>query len=375
MSGQFRQVPVNTPLITEEDIESVVRSLRDGWVSGEGPVVNEFESSFARSCNREFGIAVTNGTAAIELVIHALGIGPGHEVILPSFAIISCVSQILRAGATPIFVDSDINTWNMNVNQIRSVITDKTKAILAVHTYGLPVDMDPLLKIAEEFNIHVIEDAAESHGLLYKDRKCGSFGLVSTFSFYANKHITTGEGGMVVTNDEELATSIRKYRNLAFQPERRFVHEELGWNLRMSSLQCALGSSQLQRLESILASRRKLGKRYQDAFGDLKNVQLPQPSTEYAQNDYWVFGLLLQGELKGQASNIQRILTESGVGTRPFFWPLHEQPVLKSFGLSQQPALPIASDLGRSGFYVPNGLGMNDEDVDYVIDTVRRILV
>ena len=263
----------------------------------------------------------------------------------------------------------------MNVNQIRSVITDKTKAILAVHTYGLPVDMDPLLKIAEEFNIHVIEDAAESHGLLYKDRKCGSFGLVSTFSFYANKHITTGEGGMVVTNDEELATSIRKYRNLAFQPERRFVHEELGWNLRMSSLQCALGSSQLQRLESILASRRKLGKRYQDAFGDLKNVQLPQPSTEYAQNDYWVFGLLLQGELKGQASNIQRTLTESGIGTRPFFWPLHEQPVLKSFGLSQQPALPIASDLGRSGFYVPNGLGMNDEDVDYVIDTVRRILV
>ena len=375
MSGQFRQVPVNTPLITEEDIESVVRSLRDGWVSGEGPVVNEFESSFARSCNREFGIAVTNGTAAIELVIHALGIGPGHEVILPSFAIISCVSQILRAGATPIFVDSDINTWNMNVDQIRSVITDKTKAILAVHTYGLPVDMDPLLKIAEEFNIHVIEDAAESHGLLYKDRKCGSFGLVSTFSFYANKHITTGEGGMVVTNDEELATSIRKYRNLAFQPERRFVHEELGWNLRMSSLQCALGSSQLQRLESILASRRKLGKRYQDAFGDLKNVQLPQPSTEYAQNDYWVFGLLLQGELKGQASNIQRTLTESGIGTRPFFWPLHEQPVLKSFGLSQQPALPIASDLGRSGFYVPNGLGMNDEDVDYVIDTVRRILV
>lgn len=375
MSKQLRQVPVNIPLITEKDIENVVLALRDGWVSGEGPVVNEFETSFARSCNREFGIAVTNGTAAIELVIHAFGIGPGDEVILPSFAIISCVSQILRAGAVPIFIDSDINTWNMDVGQIRSAITPRTKAILAVHTYGLPVDMDPLLNIAEEFNINVIEDAAESHGLAYKDRKCGSFGLVSTFSFYANKHITTGEGGMVVTNNEELATSIRKYRNLAFQPERRFVHEELGWNLRMSSLQCALGSSQLQRLDEILTSRRKLGQRYQDAFRDLKNVQLPQPSTEYAHNDYWVFGLVLKGELKGQAAEVQKIMTENGIGTRPFFWPLHEQPVLKSFGLSHQPALPVASDLGRSGFYVPNGLGMNDEDVDYVIDSVRRILV
>lgn len=374
MSGQSRHVPVNTPLITEEDIENVVKALRDGWVSGEGPVVSEFENSFARSCNREFGVAVTNGTAAIELVIHALGIGPGDEVILPSFAIISCVSQILRAGATPIFIDSDINTWNMDVSQIRSVITQKTKAILAVHTYGLPVDMDPLLTIAEEFNINVIEDAAESHGLIYKNRKCGSFGLVSTFSFYANKHITTGEGGMVVTNDVALAAAIRKYRNLAFQSERRFVHEELGWNLRMSSLQCALGSSQLRRLEAILKSRRKLGQRYQDAFKNLKNVQLPQSSTAYAHNDYWVFGLVLQGELIGQATEIQKLLGDYGIGTRPFFWPLHEQPVLNSFSLSQQPSLPVASNLGRSGFYIPNGLGMNDGDVDYVIENTRRVL-
>lgn len=375
MDGQPRQVPVNTPLITEDDIASVVTALRDGWVSGEGPIVAEFEKSFAQSCSREFGIAVTNGTAAIELVIHALGIGPGDEVILPSFAIISCVSQILRAGATPVFVDSDEQTWNMDVSQIRSVITPNTRAILAVHTYGLPVDMDPLLQIAEEFDLKVIEDAAESHGLQYRGRRCGSFGLVSTFSFYANKHITAGEGGMVVTNDDELAASIRKYRNLAFQPERRFVHEELGWNLRMSSLQCALGTSQLKRLEDILASRRALGERYQDAFKDLRNVQLPLATTAASKNDYWIFGLVLTGELTGKAPEIQQNLAESGVGTRPFFWPLHEQPVLKTFGMSTQPLLPIASNLGRSGFYIPNGLGLKSEDVDHVIETVRRILL
>ena len=374
MTQQPRQVPVNTPLITEGDIASVVNALRDGWVSGEGPIVAEFENSFAQSCNREFGIAVTNGTAAIELVIHALGIGPGDEVILPSFAIISCVSQILRAGATPVFVDSDAATWNMDVNQIRSVITANTRAIMAVHTYGLPVDMDPLLQIAEEFNLKVIEDAAESHGLQYRGQRCGSFGLVSTFSFYANKHITTGEGGMVVTNDEELAASIRKYRNLAFQPERRFVHDELGWNLRMSSLQCALGTSQLHRLEEILASRRATGRTYQDAFKDLRNVQLPLPRTATSTNDYWVFGLVLNGELTGRAGEIQQVLSENGVGTRPFFWPLHEQPVLKTFGLSEQPLLPIASNLARSGFYIPNGLGLNIEDVEHVIETVRRVL-
>ena len=202
-----RQVPVNTPLITEEDINSVVEALRDGWVSGEGPVVNAFEESFAASCNRKHAIAVTNGTAAIELVIHALEFGPGDEVILPSFAIISCVSQILRTGATPIFVDSTPDTWNMDVTTIEALITPRTKAIMAVHTYGLPVDMKPLIAISQKFSIPIIEDAAESHGLIYDDKPCGSFGLVSTFSFYANKHITTGEGGMVVTNNDELVNT------------------------------------------------------------------------------------------------------------------------------------------------------------------------
>jgi perosamine synthetase len=369
-----REVPVNTPLITDEDIEAVARCLKAGWVSGEGPIVTEFEEAFASSCNRKIGIAVTNGTAALELVIHSLKIGPGDEVILPSFAIISCVSQILRSGARPRFVDSDPDTWNMDPRYVEALVSPRTKAILVVHTYGLPTDIDPILEIGAKHGIPIIEDAAESHGLRYKGAPCGSFGLASTFSFYANKHLTTGEGGMVVTNDDSLAQEIRKFRNLAFQPKRRFVHEELGWNLRMSSLQCALGNSQLRRLAEILSKRRALGARYHEAFRDLGSVRLPLPSTEYATNDYWVFGLVLVDDLQGKASEIQDRLNSIGIGTRPFFWPLHEQPVLNNFGLAKQPRLPVAEDLARSGFYIPNGLGLREPDIRYVIEKVREVL-
>ena len=370
----MRQVPVNTPLIDENDIEAVSQALRDGWISGEGPVVASFESAFASFCDRKYGISVTNGTAAIELVIHALGLGVGDEVIVPSFAIISCVTQILRSGATPVFAESDPFTWNMNVGLVEQLITPRTKAIMAVHTYGLPVDMDALLKIASRNNLTIIEDAAESHGLKYKGKRCGSFGLVSTFSFYANKHLTTGEGGMVVTDDELLEKRIRYFRNLTFEPERRFVHEELGWNLRMSSLQCALGTSQLSRIEQILESRRRLGSIYQEAFGDLKDVQLPLSKTEFSTNDYWVFGFVLQGRLGLTRTEIQAKLAEVGIGTRPFFSPLHSQPVLKHFGLELQVGLPVAEYLGANGFYIPNGLGMSNDDVEYVIDQVQKVL-
>lgn len=370
----MRQVPVNTPLVDESDVEAVSQALRDGWISGEGPVVANFETEFARFCNRKHGVSVTNGTAAIELVIHALGFGLGDEIIVPSFAIISCVSQILRSGATPVFIDSDPLTWNMNVDAVELAITPRTKAIMAVHTYGLPVHMDLLVNLAQHHNLVIIEDAAESHGLLYKGNRCGSFGLVSTFSFYANKHLTTGEGGMVVTDDDSLAQKIRYYRNLTFQPEKRFVHDELGWNLRMSSLQCALGASQLTRIEQILESRRALGARYQEAFGGIKDIQLPLATTEFGANDYWVFGIVLQGRHSDTRPAVQAALAEVGVGTRPFFWPLHLQPVLKNFGFEKQPPLPVSEQLGTTGFYIPNGLGMSGEDVEYVIEQVRKIL-
>lgn len=368
-------IPVNIPWVTEEDADYVRKAVSEGWISGEGKYVAEFEEAMATLCNRKHAIAVSNGSVAIDLVIEGLGIGPGDEVILPSFAIISCMAQILRNGATPVFVDALHDTWNMDVSQVESLISPKTKAILAVHIYGLPVDMDPLLEIASRHGIPVIEDAAESHGLKYKDRLAGSMGLVSTFSFYANKNITTGEGGMVLTDDDSLGHRIRSLRNLAFIPERRFVHEELGWNSRMSSLQAALGTSQTKRIGEISEKRRALGQRYSLAFQSLPGITLPLASTPQAANDYWVFGLVLDPSHQSSVSELMFALESKGVGTRPFFYPLHLQPLLRSFGFGVRAgSLPISEHLGSQGIYIPNGLGMTDHQIDRVIETVTSVL-
>ncbi len=364
-------IPVNIPWVTEEDADYVRKAVSEGWISGEGKYVAEFEEAMATLCNRKHAIAVSNGSVAIDLVIEALGIGPGDEVILPSFAIISCMAQILRNRATPIFVDSLPDTWNMDVSQVESLISPKTKAIMAVHIYGLPVDMDPLLEIAGRHGIPVIEDAAESHGLRYKDRIAGSMGLVSTFSFYANKNITTGEGGMVLTDDQLLAGRVRGLRNLAFQPERRFIHSELGWNARLSSLQCALGTSQLKRAPEILERRKAIASLYNDAFSDFDGFSLPLGETAYAENNYWVYGLVLKPELEKTAREVMRSLELKGVGSRPFFFPLHLQPVLEKYGIQfGKHAQPESELLGEFGFYVPNGLGMSPIDAERVAQAV-----
>ena len=373
MTQEF--IPVNIPWITDEDADYVRKAVAEGWVSGEGKYVTEFEGAMADLCDRRYAIAVSNGSVAIDLVIEALGVGPGDEVILPSFTIISCLAQILRSGATPVFVDAMPDTWNMDVAQVERLVTAKTKAIIAVHIYGLPVDMDPLLEIANRYAIPVIEDAAESHGLIYKDRLAGSMGLVSTFSFYANKNITTGEGGMVMTDDEQLAQKIRSLRNLAFKPEKRFVHEELGWNARMSSLQAALGASQIKRLGLILQKRRYLGLRYRNAFKSLPDITLPLESTDYATNDYWVFGIVLNKTHGRSALEVMSQLETLGIGTRPFFFPLHMQPLL--VGDRFEPAsrgFPSAELLGSNGFYIPNGLGMSEHQIDRVIESVISVL-
>jgi perosamine synthetase len=366
-------IPVNIPLITAEDIDYVSKAMSETWVSGEGPYVEEFEKIFATLCNRRFGIAVANGSVAIDLVIEALELKPGDEIILPAFTIISCLNQILRSGATPVFVDARSDTWNMDVSQIESRITSNTKAIMAVHIYGLPVDMDPLLELAGRYDLPVIEDAAEAHGMRYKGRIAGSMGLASTFSFYANKNITTGEGGMIVTDNEEFATKLRRLKNLAFLPERRFVHNEIGWNSRLSSLQCALGTSQTQRLDSILEKRRQIGQSYHEAFSGIANIQLAPQEVASAKNDFWVFGILLEPEFGATAREVMSTLERSGIGTRPFFYPLHKQPVVLQRGIKSVP-LPNAEYLGDHGFYIPNGLGMNDHQINQVIEKVSNTL-
>jgi len=360
-------IPVNSPLLGQREKELLAECIESGWISSEGPFVAQFEEGLAQTIGRKYGIAVCNGTAA-------LGIGPGDEVIVPTFTIISCVQQIVRCGARPVFVDCCPDTWNMRVDQVEERISPRTKAIMAVHIFGLPVDMDPLMELAEHYNLAVIEDAAEMLGQTYKGRQCGSFGTLSTFSFYPNKLVTTGEGGMAVTDDYDLAERCRSLRNLCFQPGKRFVHEELGWNYRMTNLQAALGIAQLEKLEQAILRKREIGRYYNKALRDLPGVQLPLEQCDYAQNIYWVFGLVLKESLPFDAVKAMQDLAEKGIGTRPFFWPMHKQPVLKKSGLAGSGSFPAAERLADRGFYVPCGLGLSDNELTNVAEAVIEVL-
>lgn len=367
-------IPVNEPLLDGNEKKYLLECIETGWISSEGPFIKEFENKFAARIGRKHGIAVTNGTAAIDVAVEALGIGPGDEVILPTFTIISCINQIVRSGAKPVLVDSDPVNWNMDVNQIEKNITPQTKAIMVVHIYGLPVDMAPVLDIAERHHLKIIEDAAEMHGQNYRGEPCGSFGDISTFSFYPNKHITTGEGGMIVTNDDQLAEQCRSLRNLCFQPNKRFVHERLGWNLRMTNLQAALGLAQLERLDEFVDKKRAMGARYTQLLKGLPGVQLPLTKTDFAENIYWVYGLVLNDENSFDAEEAMKRLANARVGSRPFFCPMHEQPVLKKKGLFEDIKLPVAERIYRKGFYIPSGMAITNEQIERVADVLWKVL-
>jgi len=367
-------IPVNEPLLDGNEKEYLLKCIETGWISSEGPFVKEFEQKFADRVERKFGVAVTNGTAALDASVEALGIATGDEVIMPAFTIISCIGQIVRVGAKPVLVDSDPVTWNMDISQIEAKITPKTKAIMVVHIFGLPVDMDPVLKIAGRHGLKIIEDAAQMHGQTYKGKPCGSFGDISTFSFYPNKHITTGEGGMVVTNNDQLSEDCRSLRNLCFQPKKRFVHERLGWNLRMTNLQAALGLAQLEKLEIFVKRKRYMGNCYNKLFSDLNNVQLPLANTDYAENIYWVYGLLLDDELGIDAEEIMRRLSEKGIGSRPFFCPMHMQPALQKMGFFKGERYPVAERLYRQGFYIPSGMALTEEQIEESAKVVQEVL-
>jgi perosamine synthetase len=262
----------------------------------------------------------------------------------------------------------------MNTKQIEKKITDKTKAIMVVHIYGLPVDMDPVMDLAEKYNLHLIEDAAEAHGLTYKDRPCGSFGDLSTFSFYPNKLITTGEGGMLVTDENEFADRCRSLRNLCFQNGKRFVHEELGWNLRLSNIQAALGVAQLERFDEFLTKKRHTGQRYTELLRDIDGIQLPVSEAPYAQNTYWVFGIVLKDEISLDAAEAMERMKALGIGCRPFFWPMHEQPVFVKMGLFKNEKYPTAERIARRGFYIPSGLTITDQQINQVAAVLREVI-
>lgn len=366
-------IPVNEPLLEGNEKKYLIECIDSGWISSEGPFVKELEERFSKSVNRKYGIAVCNGTAALEAAVIALGIGKGDEVILPAFTIISCASAIIRAGATPVLVDCDLDTWNMDVSKIREKISHNTKAIMVVHIYGLPVDMNPVMELAKEFNLKVIEDAAELIGQTYLGKPCGSFGDVSTFSFYPNKHITTGEGGMIVTDDEQIAERCRSLRNLCFKEGKRFIHDELGFNFRMTNLQAAVGVAQLERLEKSIEKKRTTGKLYTELLKNISHFQLPVPETSYSENIYWVYGIVLKHEVQSDADKVMKILYEKKIGTRPFFYPMHLQPALKKFGLFKNESYPVSEKISSRGFYIPSGLALNEQQIEYTAEVLRNI--
>lgn len=370
-------IPVNEPLVLEKDLEYVSDAIKTGWISSEGKYIKEFEKEFANYIGVKNAIAVNNGTNALILAVRALNLPKGSEIILPSMTIISCAMAIIYNDLIPVFVDSDKETWCINIKEIEKKITPKTKAIMPVHLYGHSVDMDELNRIAKKYNLIILEDFAEAIGTEYKGKKCGSFGLINSASFYANKVVTTGEGGICVTDDENYADELRKLRNLAFIPERRFVHYELGFNYRMTNVQAAIGLAQTQRIEEHVRKKILIGELYNNLLEDISKkglIKLP-PKKDWCKHTYWVYGIILSQDLKLNAQKMMKALLDKGVQTRPFFYPLHLQPAFRKFNwFKSDEKMPVSEELSEYGFYFPSGLTLTEKDITTVVKIFNEIL-
>ena len=371
--NKIKFIPVSIPYISSQDIKSVNKVLKKGWISSDGPEVKSFENEFSKKVNRNYSIAVSNGTAALEISIKALGIKKNDEVIIPNFTIISNALAVVKQNAKPVLVDCDLKTWNVKIEDIEKKINKKTKALIVTHIYSYANDMDKILKICKKYNIFLIEDAAEVVGLKYKNKLCGSFGDISTFSFYANKQLTTGEGGMISTNNLEFYNKCKSLRNLCFGKKQRFNHEDIGWNYRITNIQAALGISQLKRLNSIVKRKMEIGSYYFKKLSKNKNIYMTAPSISYSKNIYWVVGIVIKNK-KVLASKIIKKLASYGIGARPFFWPMHEQKIFKRMKIFSKKKYPNSSYLGRYGFYIPSYLKISNSEMNYIISKINKLL-
>jgi perosamine synthetase len=375
-------IPVNEPLIGEKEIAYVLDCLKTGWISSAGKYLEQFEQAWASYCGMRYGVAVSNGTTALQVAVACLGLQPGDEVILPSFTIISCAQALTYNQAIPVLVDCDPRTWCMDVAQVAARLTSRTRAIMPVHIYGHPVDMDPILALAKQHGLYVIEDAAEAHGAEYLSgrvtdhavwRRCGGMSDISAFSFYANKLVTTGEGGMLLTNDPVLAERARSLRNLCFRRERRFYHTELGYNFRLTNLQAAIGLAQVERMPETILKKRWMGQSYTQRLQHLPMLQLPVEEP-WARQVYWMYGLVLDESTGMDAPEFSRRLHAEGVETRPFFLGIHEQPVYTSQGLFKGEKYPVSERIARQGLYLPSGLTLTETQLEEVCQAVEKVL-
>jgi len=367
-------IPVNEPLFISDEKKYLAKCIDKNWISSDGFFVKEFEEKFGKYVGKKYGVAVSSGTAALEVAVGCLELELGDEVIMPSFTIISCANAVVNYGGTPVFVDSEPETWNIDADKIEEKITKKTKAIMVVHIYGHPCDMDPILKIAKKHKLKVIEDSAEAHGAKYKGKRCGSFGDISCFSFYGNKIINTGEGGMVLTDDEKYAKRAKFLRNLGFNEEKRFYHIELARNYRLTNLQAAIGVAQLKNIEKLVNIKIKNAQKYTKLLGDVGGLRLPIEK-EWAKNVYWMYGVVLDRSTGFNAKTFAKKLMEKGVQTRPFFYPLHSQPLWGKLRIKiKKGKYPVAEYIEKQGLYLPSGLALKDEEIKKVCGIIKTLL-
>jgi perosamine synthetase len=367
-------IPVNEILMVGNEKKYILDCLKSNFISSSGDYVKKFELEFAKKIGCKYAISVSNGTAALQIAIEALNIKKGDEVILPSFTIISCILPLVRIGAKPVLIESNLDDWNISVDDLKKKITKNTKLLILPHLYGLCADIDKIKKILKNHNVKLLEDSAESIGLKYKGRYCGSFGDVSTFSFYANKHITTGEGGMILTNNKKVAEKCRYLINLCFNSKRRFKHYDLGYNFRMTNIQCAIGLAQLENLEYFIKKKIEIGNFYNKSLKNINQILLPLKKTNFSENIYWIYGILLKKEFKLSVEEIRKKLLKKGIETRNFFWPLHKQPILKKLNFFKNVKLQNSEYLSKNGFYIPSGLGIKETEMKYVSDCINEIL-
>lgn len=357
------RIPLTFPVLAEPELEAVGDAVRSGWVSSSGPAIGEFEATFAAFCETAHGVAVMNGTAALHLALEALDVGPGDEVIVPDLTFAASAEAVAHAGAVPVVVDVDPVCWALDPSLVEAACTPRTKAIMPVHLYGHPADMAPILALAEARGLTVVEDAAEAHGARYRGKRVGSIGHIGAFSFYGNKLLTTGEGGMCVTADAGLAERMRHLRAHAQPAGRRYWHDEIGWNYRMTNLQAALGVAQMKRVDEVIADRQRLGRLYRDALGGTGIAAAPEEP--WAETVYWLYSALLPSGV--DRDRVMLLLAEEGIETRPFFYPLHEMPPYRA----DASRFPVASDLARRGVTLPSFYAMGLDDVVAVVEALR----
>lgn len=369
----MNMIPVNEPLIGKEELLNITDCVKSGWISSKGSYIKSFEEEFAKFCGVRYGISTTSGTTALHLALASLGIKKGDEVIMPTFTMIATAYAVLYMGAKPVFVDSEDRTWNMDVSRVEELINSKTRALLPVHIYGHPVDMDPIIKFAKKYGLYIIEDAAEAHGAEYKGRICGSMGDINCFSFYANKIITTGEGGMVVTDNKKLAENARLLKDLSHSPKQRFLHTALAYNYRMTNMQAAIGLAQVEKAHRLIEMKRHIAGMYNDNLKDIEGLKLPMEE-KWAKSVYWMYSVLIEEDFGMGRDKFKTELLKEGVETRSFFIPMHRQPVIQKMGLvDKKKRYPVSDYISCHGLYLPTGLALKKRDILFVCEKIRKV--